>query len=132
MVFACLLSGHQLFQTGQASERVDDYFTDIAILTQIQLPFGDITRIVRHGMRDVATRQSRHGNNRDRTSGRELDGFLVNLSQIRIQGTRHRVLRRDLIHTVGHDCQSIRIVSHVGEQHQHFFILLHSKIFGRT
>ena len=83
-------------------------------------------------MRDVATGQSRHGNNRDRTASRELNGFLVNLGQIGIQGTRHGVFRRNLVHTVGDYCQSIRIVGHVGEQHQHLFVLLHSKIFGRT
>ena len=132
MILACLLPGHQLFQTGQTSERVDDYLADIAILTEVQLPFGDVTCIVRHSMRDITTGQSRHGNNRDRTTGRELNCFFVNLSQIGIQGTRHGVLRRDLVHTVGHDSQSIRVVGHVGKQHQHFFVLLHGKIFGRT
>ena len=50
-----LLSGYQLFQTRQASERIDDDLTHIAITTQIQLTFRDITRIIRYGMRDITT-----------------------------------------------------------------------------
>lgn len=56
---------NKLFQTGQGTERVNDNLTDVAVTTEEQLAFRDITRIVGHGMRNVATGQSRHRNNRD-------------------------------------------------------------------
>ena len=41
---------NKLFQTGQGTERVNDNLTDVAVTTEEQLAFRDITRIVGHGM----------------------------------------------------------------------------------
>ena len=109
MVLTGFLTGHQLFQTGQRTERVHNDLTDIAVATQEKLPFGNISRVVRHGMRDVAPTQRRHGDNGNGTARRKLYGFLVNLGQIGIQRTGHGVLRRNLIHTVGHDGQRVGV-----------------------
>ena len=83
-------------------------------------------------MGNVTTGQRSHSYDRDRTSGWELHGLLVNLRQIGIQWTRHGVLWRNLVHTVGHDTQSIGIQRHVRQQHQHFLVLIHRKILGSS
>ena len=83
-------------------------------------------------MRNITTGQSSHGNNRDRTAGRELHRLFVDLRQVRIKRTGHRIFRRNLVHTVGHDCQSIGIRGHIGKQYQYFLIVLHRKIFSSS
>ena len=79
-------------------------------------------------MGNIATRQSRHSDDRDRTTSWELHRLLVNLCQIRIERTRHRVFRRDLVHTVGDNRQGIGIVGHIGQQNEHLLVLLHGEI----
>ena len=130
MVLTCLFARNKLLQTGQGTERVNDNLTDVAVTTEEQLAFRDITRIVGHGMRNVATGQSRHRNNRDGTAAWELHRLFVYLRQVRIKGPRHGVLRRNLVHTVGHDGERIGVGSHIRQQHQHLFIIVHSEIFG--
>ena len=82
-------------------------------------------------MRNVATGQCSYRDNGNGTATRELHSLLIDLSQIRIKRTRHRVLRRNLVHTVGYDSQGIGIRSHIGQQHQYLFIIVHSEIFCR-
>ena len=79
------LTDHELFQTRQASERVNNNFTDLRVFTQEQLSLRDVPGVIRNSMGNVTTGQRGHGYNRDRTSGRELHGLLVNLRQIGIQ-----------------------------------------------
>ena len=83
-------------------------------------------------MSDVATREGSNGDNSDRTTCRELYRFFVDFSQVGIERTRHRVFRRDLVHTVRHDSQSIGIRSHVGKEHKHLLVFLYSEIFGSS
>ena len=83
-------------------------------------------------MRNITTGQGSYGNNRDGTAAGELYRFLVNLRQIRVKRTGHRVFGRNLVHTVGHDSQRIGIRSHIRKQYQYFFIIVYRKIFGRS
>ena len=43
----------------------------------------------------------------------ELLCQIGNLCQIRVKRSRHRVFRRNLVHTVRYDCQRIRIARHI-------------------
>ena len=130
MVFTSFLTSNQLFQTRERTEWVDDNFTYVRVATEEQLTFGDITSVVRNSVSDVATREGSNGDDSDRTTCRELYRFFVDLSQVGIERTRHRVFRRDLVHTVRHDSQSIGIRSHVGEEHKYLLVFLYSEIFG--
>ena len=60
----------------------------------------------------------------------ELYSFLVDLCQVRIERTGHRVLRRNLIHTVRYDSQCIGIQRHIGQQNQHLLVFLYGEILG--
>ena len=83
-------------------------------------------------MSNITTGKSSHRNDSYRTTTRELYSFFVNFSQIRIQRTRHRILRRNLIHTVRHNSQRIGIRSHIGQQYQYFLVMFYGKIFSRS
>ncbi len=75
--------------------------------------------------------QRRHGDNRDGTAAWEsARPFRRSSPRSEYKGTRHGVLRRNLVHTVRHDGQRIGVQSHVREQHQHLFILVDSEILG--
>ena len=132
MVFTRLLTGNQLFQTRQRTERVNNNLTNITITTQEQLTFCDVTRVIRHSVSNISTGQSSHRNNCDWTTGRELHRLFVNLRQVRVKWSRHRVFRRNLVHTVGYDCQRIGIARHIGQQYQHFLIIIYCKIFSSS
>ena len=84
VVLTGFLTDHELFQTRQASERVNDNLTDFRVFTQEQLTLRDISGVIRDSMGNITSGQRGHGYNRDRTSGRELHGFLVDLCQIGI------------------------------------------------
>ena len=128
MILAGLLTRYQLFQTREASERIDDNLTHIAISTQVELTFRDVTRVIRHRMGNITSRKGRHGDNRDRSTCGELHRLLVNLRQIGVKRTRHRVLGWNLVHTVGDNRQGIGVVGHIGQQDEHLLVLLHSEI----
>ena len=81
-------------------------------------------------MRDVAARKGRHRDNGDRAAVGQLHGLLIDLRQIGVERTGHRVLRRNLIHTVRYDGQRIGVKGHVRQQHQHLFTLIDGEIFG--
>ena len=130
MVFAGLLADHELLQTRKRTERVDDDLARVGIVPQEQLAFGDVTRVVGDGVRDVAARQGRHGDDRDRAAVGQLHRLLVDLGQVGVERTGHRVLRRDLIHTVRHDGQRIGIERHVGQQDKHLLALVHREVLG--
>ena len=83
-------------------------------------------------MRNIATGQSSHRNNRNRTTRRELHRLLVNLRQIGINRTRHRVFWRNLVHTVRYNCQRIGVAGHISQQHQHLLIIIYCKIFSSS
>ena len=118
------------FQTRQRTERIDDNLTRVRIVAQEQLTLGDVTRIVGDGVRDVAARKGRHRDNGDRAAVGQLHGLLIDLRQIGVERTGHRVLRRNLIHTVRYDGQRIGVKGHVRQQHQHLFTLIDGEIFG--
>ena len=133
MVLAGLLACYQLLQTRQRTEGVYYHLAHIAVAAQIQLALGDVTRVVGHGMGDVATAQCGYGNDGDGTATYalgELHGLLVDLGQVGVQRTGHGVLGRNLVHTVAYDRQRVGIRCHVGEQYQHGLMLLHGKVLG--
>ena len=82
-------------------------------------------------MGDVAVVQRGHGDDRDGSLGRELHGLLIDLGEIRVKGSRHGVLGRDLVHTVRHDGERVGVEGHVREQHKHLLILVHGEVLGR-
>ncbi len=81
-------------------------------------------------MGDVAVVQGGHRDDGDGAFGRELHGLLVNLGEVGVQGARHGVLGRDLVHTVGHDREGVRVQGHVGQEHQDLLILVHGEVLG--
>ena len=81
-------------------------------------------------MGDVAIVQRGHGDDRDGSLGRELHGLLVDLGEIRVKGSRHRVLGRDLVHTVGHDRESVSVEGHIREEHEHLLVLVNGEVLG--
>ena len=83
-------------------------------------------------MCDISTGQRCHRNNRNRATGRELHRLFVNLRQIRIERTRHRVFGRNLIHTVGYDSQRIGVAGHIGQQYQYFLVIVYGEVFGSS
>ena len=134
MVLTGLLTSNQLLQTRQRAEGVDNHLAHIAIAAQIQLTLGDVTRVVGHSVGNVATAQGSNRNDGDRTATHalgELNCLLVDLCQVGIQRTGHRVLGRNLVHTVAHDRERVGIGGHVGKQNQYGLMLLHGKILGR-
>ena len=82
MVFASLLTDDKLLESRERAEGVDDNLTHIGVTTQVELTFGNVPRIVRYGMRDIAARERRHSDDCDRTSIGELHGLLVNLCKV--------------------------------------------------
>ena len=133
MVFACFLACNQLFQTRERTERIDDNFTDFGVTTEVELTLCDITRVIRDSVCDVASGKGCHSDDGDRTATDrlgELNRLLVDFCQVGIKRTRHGVLGRNLVHTVGHYSECIGVERHVGEEHQHFLVLLHSEILG--
>ena len=130
MVFARLLVLDELLQAGQGAERVDDDLAGVGVRAEEKLALGDVTGVVRDGVRDVAVVQGGHRDDGDGTLGRELHGLLVDLREVGVQGARHGVLGRDLVHTVGHDGQGVRVQGHVGQQHQDLLILVHGEVLG--
>ena len=85
VILTGFLTDHELFQTRQTSERVNNNLTNFRVFTQEQLSLRDVPGVIRDSMGNVTARQRGHGDDRDRTSGRELHGLLVNLRQIGIQ-----------------------------------------------
>ena len=81
-------------------------------------------------MGDVAIVQRGHGDDRDGSLSRELHGLLVDLGEIRVKGSRHGVLGRDLVHTVGHDRESVSVEGHIREEHEHLLVLVHCEVLG--
>ena len=81
-------------------------------------------------MGNVAVVQGGDCDDGDRSAVRQLHSLLVNLCKVGIQRTRHGVLRRNLVHTVAHDGKCICIKGHVGEKHQHLFVLVDCEVFS--
>ena len=74
---------------------------------------GALDRIIRNSMCNIAATQGSHRNNSNGTSCRELHRLFVYLCQIRIKRTRHGVLGRNLVHTIGNDSQRIGVTGHI-------------------
>ena len=123
MVFARLLALHQLFESGQGAERVDNDLAGVGIGSEEELAFRNVAGIVRDGVGDVPVVQRGDGDDGDGASGGQLNGFLIDFGEVAVQGTRHGVLGRNLVHTVGDDGQGVGIQGHVGQEHQHLFVL---------
>ena len=103
VVFAGFLALHQLLQTRKAAERVYDNLSGVGIGPEEQLALGDVTGVVRDGVGDVAVVEGGNCDDGDGTVRRKLHGFLVDLCKVTVKGTRHGVLGRNLVHTVGHN-----------------------------
>ena len=133
MVLARLLSGHELLQTAERAERVDNHLAHVAVTAQIELTLSDVARIVGNGVRDVSAGQRGHGDDGDGAAAGtlgELHGLLVDLRQVGIERAGHRVLRRNLVHTVAHDGERVGVGRHVGQQDEHRLVLLHGEVLG--
>ena len=134
MVLAGLLSGHQLLQSRERAERIHNDLADVGVAAQIKLTLGDVTRVVGHGVCDVAARKGGHGDDGDGTAARtfgELHSLFVDFGQIGVERTGHGVFRRNLVHTVAHDGERVSIRGHVGQEHEHRLMLLNSEILCR-
>jgi len=90
MILASFLTNNKVVSSAnKPSEGVNNNLTRIAIGTQEKLAFGDITSVVGDCMGDIATGECCYRNNGYGATIGELNSFLINFSQIRIQGTRH-------------------------------------------
>ena len=70
MVLSGLLALHELFESAQRTERVDDDLSGVGVGTQEQLSLGDISGIVRDGVSDVSVFEGRDRYDGDGTSVR--------------------------------------------------------------
>ena len=89
MVFPGLLALHELLESAQRPERVDDDLPRIRIGAQEELALGDVSGVVRDGMSDVAVVECCHCNDGDGTAVRQLYSLLVNLREVGVERTRH-------------------------------------------
>ena len=130
MVLAGLLALHELLESGQGAERVHDDLAGVGVCAQEQLALGDVARVVRDGVGDVAVVQGRDCDDGDGAAVRQLDRLLVDLRKIGVERTRHGVLGRDLVHTVGHDGEGVGVQGHVRQQDEHLLVLVHGEVLG--
>ena len=82
-------------------------------------------------MCDVTTGKGGYGDDGDGTATyllRELNRLLVDLCEVGIERTRHGVLGRNLVHTVGYDSQCVGVERHVGQKDEHFLVFLNREI----
>ena len=113
MILAGFLSYHLLLQSRQGAERIDDYLSNRAVGTEVQLSLGNVSGVIRNCVGDISTRQRSHGDDGDGATGWELGSLLVDLRQVRVEGAGHRVLRGDLVHLIGDNGQRISVVGHI-------------------
>jgi len=113
-----------LLEPRQGAEGIDH------AIVQIELPFGDVTGVVRHRMGHIVTRHGGHRQDGDRTGNLVVTGLFVAPCQLGVEVTDIAPVGGHMLHGDADLLQGIGVGGHICEQHQHPLALFHGEAFG--